>query len=445
VSNLFVLHPTPADYFQPAIAISGGLSALGVSPWLSLLLWKPVAVVALFLVVRGFINRCLADRWGRRAALALAFFFGSFTVAYGSVSAVGDLFPGFLSWGYPFALLALAAMVASILRYDRARTEGTLAWWPGVLGAIASLLHPWNGALLVAAVLGAELILPRRRPVSRSQLALPVLTMALTVLPLAYYVLLGRTDPSWRFAQAASKHFYPLSSIMLELAPLLLPALLAYRRRPQTFLSAASLVWPLAAFALFGLSTTRVAATPVHAFQGITVPLSVLAVRGIRDLGFRRLAHPVVYGCLLVAAFTVPTTYWQLNNARRMVTPRWGKDTRFILKDEHRALQYLARDPRPGGVITRVYLGEIVPAETGRATFVGDCLWSQPNCAGRQVAVRELFTGQMTPAAARQFVVSTGARFLLADCRPTASLNKLLPQIVVAVHRFGCATVYELS
>ena len=53
VSNLFVLRDTPADYFQPAVVISGGLTALGVAPWLSLLLWKPVAVIAFFFAVRG--------------------------------------------------------------------------------------------------------------------------------------------------------------------------------------------------------------------------------------------------------------------------------------------------------------------------------------------------------------------------------------------------------
>src|ERR1700760_3556379 len=31
-SSLFVLRGTPADYFQPAVVISGGLTALGMSP-----------------------------------------------------------------------------------------------------------------------------------------------------------------------------------------------------------------------------------------------------------------------------------------------------------------------------------------------------------------------------------------------------------------------------
>ena len=47
-SNLFVLRDTPGDYFNPAVVVSGGLTALGMAPWLSLLLWKPVAVVFAF-------------------------------------------------------------------------------------------------------------------------------------------------------------------------------------------------------------------------------------------------------------------------------------------------------------------------------------------------------------------------------------------------------------
>ncbi len=70
-SNLFVLRSTPADYIMPAVAISGGVSALGVAPWLALLLWKPVAVLAVFFAVRAYVRRMLAGLWARRAALVL--------------------------------------------------------------------------------------------------------------------------------------------------------------------------------------------------------------------------------------------------------------------------------------------------------------------------------------------------------------------------------------
>src|ERR1700733_4747073 len=65
VSNLFVLRSTPADYFQPAVVISGALTARGMSPALSLLLWKPVAVVAFFFAVRAYTRRSVAGVWPR--------------------------------------------------------------------------------------------------------------------------------------------------------------------------------------------------------------------------------------------------------------------------------------------------------------------------------------------------------------------------------------------
>src|SRR5437588_8520231 len=71
VSNLFVIRATPHDYFQPAIVVSGAVSRLGIAPWLSLLLWKPVAVVAVFFATWAYCGRTLAARFDRRAALVL--------------------------------------------------------------------------------------------------------------------------------------------------------------------------------------------------------------------------------------------------------------------------------------------------------------------------------------------------------------------------------------
>jgi len=110
VSDLFVLHPTPADYLQPLILVSGGLTALGIAAWVSLLLWQPVAVIAMFLAARAYMRRSLAGRGERRAALVIALFGGS-------LPAIGDAWPGFWSWGYPYALLAIAAMVGSLISY----------------------------------------------------------------------------------------------------------------------------------------------------------------------------------------------------------------------------------------------------------------------------------------------------------------------------------------
>ena len=446
-SNLWVLRPTPSDYFQPAIVISGGLTALGIAPQITLLLWKPVAVVAFFFVARWYTYRSVSGLWARRAALVLALFFGSFTSVFGSLSVLGDLIPPFLSWGYVFGLIALAAMVGALLVYDRASAQGRLAWTPGLLGALAGLLHPWNGELLIIVVGLAELLmlLPRFSwRAIRERLALPALTVALCCLPLLYYVILGKTDLSWKLARDASKHAFPLWSILLAILPLLIPAAFAIRKRAPGFLPAATRVWLLGAMILYLVSGTAAGATPLHAFQGITIPLSVLAVQGVQRLDWRRLPYPGVVATLAVAALTIPAAVYLLNFARHWAAPQTD-NANFIQRDEHRALQYLAKDPDPGGVLARSYMGQVIPATTGRRTLVGDCLWSEPNCYVRVQAARDLFHGDLQPEDARQFVEQSGARFVLSDCAVHRDLTKVLAPLTVSVQRFGCATVYELG
>jgi hypothetical protein len=475
-SNLFVLHSTPADYFQPAILISGGLTAVGVAPWLSLLLWKPVAVVAFFLAVRAYINRSLPGLWPRRTALVLALFFGSFSSVYGAFNVLGDLSPVFLTWGYVFGVMALAAMVAALVAYADARATHRRIWLPGLLGAAASSLHPWNGELLLTLIVAAEAVMALgawrgrervagpdgrrirrdgrlttrqwlvrlRRGVGRRRLIVLAVAIGGTALPLLYYAVLVKADISWNLAQQASKHSFPFWSLAIAIAPLLVPALVTYRRMPTTFLAAATRAWPVAAFGIFLLSGTGLGATPLHSFEGITVPLAVLAVEGVLMLGWRRLPRRMLIGIGLVALFTIPATYYEINEARINVAPT-PRGSNFIARDERDALDYLARERKAGGVLTNYHLGVVVPGFTGRRTYVGDCLWSEPNCSERAVNVGWLFGATATPAVARSFVLGTGARFVLADCATTANMSKLLGPIVQSEHRFGCAAVYEIG
>src|SRR5205807_1668435 len=128
--NLFVLRPTASDYFQPAVLISGAITALGVAPWLTLLLWKPIAVVGTFLATRAYAYRSLDGQLARRTGLILGLLFGSFSVVYGAFGIVGDMMPAWLSWGYPFGLMAVALIVFALLGYDRARSAGRVVWIP---------------------------------------------------------------------------------------------------------------------------------------------------------------------------------------------------------------------------------------------------------------------------------------------------------------------------
>jgi hypothetical protein len=436
-SDMFVLRSTPHDYFQPVIVISGGLAAVGVTPWLALLLWKPIAVVAALLGVRAYTRRTLPAPFDRRAALILALFFAAWGV-------VGDEWMPFWTWGYPFGLLAIAAVAFGLVSYDRARAERRFTWIAPVLGLVASFTHPWQGELLILIVIGAELVTWKRRDGLR-RLALPGVTVIATALPLAYYEALYRFDPAWHAAQQASRHVYSLSGIIVPLVPLLVAAALAYRRRPRTFIDGATRVWPFAALAIFGLSQTGISGTPLHAFDGITIPLAVLAVEGIQSVGFRRLPGWRLVAVAVVAAATIPGSVSQLKAAKYWASPQ-GHNANFVYTDERRALDYLEADPQPGGVLARAtYLGLVIPAETGRRTYVGGCLWSEPHCDARISNTRDLFLGSLKPGVARSFVRSTGARFLLKDCYSPEVVRKLLGSMVVDTKRFGCASVYQVS
>ena len=71
--------------------------------------------------------------------------------------------------------------------------------------------------------------------------------------------------------------------------------------------------------------------------------------------------------------------------------------------------------------------------------------WSEPGCLTRTALAFDLFSGTMTGATARAFVADTGARFLLSDCGANADLRATLAPVLVSVHRFGCASVYEVQ
>ncbi len=448
-SNLFVLRSTPADYFQPAVAISGGFAALGVPPWMALLAWKPVAVLCVFFGTRRYVRDSLTGKWPRRAALVLAIFYGSFSVVYGSFGVVGDLQFTFLSWGYTFGLLAVGLLLMALISYDRARARGRRVWLPGLLGAIASLLHPWQGELLIALILGVELVMWLRgagklqQPTARA-VRLPALTVVITFLPLLYYLVLGHMDLSWELARDASKHAFSIWTILLAIGPLVVFAALGYRRRASGFLPLVTRLWLPAALAIYILSATGLSATPLHAFDGVTVPLAILAVQGAGSLRVARHPRRRLLGAAAVALATVPATVYLLGYSAGLVAPTPG-NANFIAHDEQRALRYLARDRDAGGVLSRFYLGSVIPGDTGRRTFVGDCLWSEPDCIPRAQVVQDLFDGSIAPAAARSVVKASGARFVLSDCQVTGNLASALAPITVSVRRFGCAKVYEVN
>jgi hypothetical protein len=466
-SNLFTLTPSPHDYLQPLVEISALIAALGVAPWVTLLLWKPVAVGASFFAIRAFIRRSVADRTKCRVALVLALFFvpgvlvaqvvGHLHLVSGAPLArftyvADDSWVGFYSWGYPWGLLALAAMVAALLTYDRERQRKRIGGLSPVLGALASWLHPWQGGTLIVLLIATEAVSCARtgeRPPVRQLF----LTSAFTALPLVYYSVLAHLDPSWRLADASVQTPGLLWIVPLSELPLALLAVFAYARRPLTFLDRATRLWPIVALALCVFCIwTGTGGFVLHFFFDVNIPLSILAINGCSGLTARRTSRRLPgLGWVAIGVLVVVPLAAQLRFASQAVSasaqrppPQGGGDAQFVTPGELRALGYLASAPGNGGVLTSSYLGAVVPAESGRATYVGDSFWS-PAYAARVAATDDLFQGQLPATAARDFVRGTGARFVLADCssRQDRLVTELAP-LIAAIRRFGCASVYVL-
>jgi hypothetical protein len=181
-----------------------------------------------------------------------------------------------------------------------------------------------------------------------------------------------------------------------------------------------------------------IGAFPFHAFDGVTLPLAVLAVAGIMR------GWPHVRNAILIAAVVLLTVPGWMDSVRTLAAKAAsGEHGYFITPDERQALTLLERDRRAGGVVTTVSTGALVPYTTGREVYVGHDSWS-PQFHERSRRADDLFRGRLSPAEAQAFVRSTHARFLLADCRHRVDLSESLRPLLAHVTRFGCAAVYEL-
>jgi len=469
IPNRYRLEPTQASFLHPGFLLSGGLSALGVPAWLAYLAWKPVAVVALFLAVRAYVGVSLAGL-GRRCALLLALFsvpVAAFVADLLPGTSVGELYldglafdfwPGSWLWGYSFTALAVAALVAALLSYARDRRDGTIRPWTPLLGLVCSWLQPWQGATLLIVVVAAEGALALARGPAgtreRPALRLALVTVAATAAPLVYYAALSRYDPSWAIAREGNlaPEPAPLWPLAATLGPLALPALLAYRRRAPGFHAVALRLWvPVAVGVYLLIERLEVGTFPLHAVQGLSIPLAVLACEGVATL--RPASAPARRGALVagvaVGLLLVPAGAWRLVEAARSVRNAPAPsilapgEPFFLQPGERAALRRLEQGP-VAGVLTPGYLGQLVPGLTGRNTWVGVVSWT-PDFAARSALAETLFDGRMAAAEAQAFVRSTGAGLLLQDCLHPQPLEPLLRPLIASVRRFGCATVYELG
>lgn len=452
--NQFDMLPGPRRFLHPGVLISGLLHRAGLGLAASYLVWKPVAVAALFagalLYVRRFVDRAM----DRRLALVIALFGASPVAAL--VGWAGwshrfhfdfmarELWVGNYLWGYLFTAIAVGLLPLGLLAYERGRAGGrhSLLACAAAAGLVSAWFQPWQGVEFAAILLVAEAIASNRegRTPERAarDLAAP---LAAAAAPLLYYLWLSKVDASWKLADTVNDFpRWPWWVTVLGLAPLALPALLAYRLPARDFGQVALRAWPVAALAVF----YQPAGTfPFHAFQGLTLPLAVLAVLGVRArLDARGVARvPAAAWAVAAALLIVPGTVYLAKEMRDAV--HRGTQAHYLTPGEHDALAYLDRLREPGGVLAPVYSGVVVPAYTGRETWVGAGSWTPAFVLRRDYAER-LFAGRLTAGEARALTYTSGTRFLLSDCHGRADIERLVAGFTDPPRRFGCATVYRV-
>jgi hypothetical protein len=120
-----------------------------------------------------------------------------------------------------------------------------------------------------------------------------------------------------------------------------------------------------------------------------------------------------------------------------------GRQPFFLTVSERDALRDLEERPEPGGVLTPVYSGIVVPAYTGRETWIGAGSWT-PNFEQRRRLTEALFAGTLNRQAAGELIRRSGAAFLYSDCHGRADIRSLVRPFTDPPRRFGCATVYRV-
>lgn len=447
ISNLFDVAPDPHLFLDPVFAISGLLWRIGASIQLAWLVWVPVAAAALIWGFTRYIRRLLGPGGvAATSALALALFYlapatalaawlhWSATLQFGTQVVGLEMFAGAYAWGGGPAI-ALALMPVVLLSVERlldaerraaGRSAGWYAGWAGVGGLLVSWLHPWQGLTLEAIFVG--LVIWGRLARRYLPLAAPA---AFTAVPLAYFAVLSRTHSSWMTVSKANGYSHFGWWLAAAIAPAAL-ALLGFRGRRLDLQQRMLRIWPLAALVVYlALDRTWF----YHAFAGLSLPLAILTVRGVRGLRLPRAVSVAV-----LTAAIIPGLVWIM---QRLIETN---SQHFFAPGEAQALAFLSRSPRPGPVLAPAMpLGQAVPGFTGRHSYVGHYYWT-PAYPQRVALANGLFAGRLTQPEAALLVRLSRASFLLADCKhDRIDLGRLLGSLVTRRWQFGCASVYELG
>ena len=474
IANRFDMLQDTRVFLHPAFLISGVAHKLGIPiAGANALIWKPVSILVVFFGVRQYTRRVLPGVWPARVGLVLGIFVllpmssiakalgAGYKLRYNLDFITSEMWPGQQLIGYEVGAVAVFMVPLILLAVERARAGGR----PGLLGIcafgalIVMWLQPWQGVELLLIVAGVELWRWWRHAI-RPNWALTALAGA-GALPALYYAVLQRTDPSWELygktntASADPIWDWSWWAVAICIAPFVVAGWAALKRANGDWQETAVRIWPLAVLVVY---LQPFGTFPFHSVQGLSVPLVVLAVQGLTVWRPGWVPSAKWWVVPVVAFAIVPGVAHRLSMARDNIV---NKTFPYSLDPgEVKALAAIEANPLPGGVIGDAYGGLLIPAYTGRESYIGTRALT-PDFASRTDMINRMMMGAYfaaasgkpplpeTVAAARSFVRRSGAKFIFVECGGwkggAPDLSVLIAPLIRESLRFGCARVYVLK
>jgi len=288
-----------------------------------------------------------------------------------------------------------------------------------LLGGLAAWLDPWLGIELAA--VGAIMLGLNGRAAPARRLALLALPVLAALLPLVYYAWLADRDSAWSLSQLRSASIGPeWWTLLAAIGPLALVAVGGLRRNINKG-DEILLLWPLVALVTY---VTLGADARGPALEGITLPLSVLAVRAWRQLSISPLISLLVLLLAIIpgAAYSAATFRDDLNDH---IVP-FG-----LHPGEREALHALSQ--HRGEVLSTPYLASALPALAGII----------PAQASYSAAAERFFNLGHGGRAGIPDLSLRGISVVLSDCLlDRSNLAALLHPFGFRTHRYRCATLY---
>ena len=464
MGNRWDMLPDTRVFLHPAFLLSGlGVRWFGLPiEYSNLAIWKPVSIVVVFFGCRQYARRLLPAGWPARVGFILALLllppFSSISHRLGSNPKLEynfdfittEMWPGQQLLGYEIAATAIFMVPLLLLAVEKVRGGGQKWALAGCsLGALFVMwLQPWQGVELLVIIAATELWRWGRKGVAPYW---PLFSMAvLGALPAIYYATIERTDPAWALygrenrANVNPIWDWSIPTLAMALAPLAIPAIISLRNRDDSWQGTALRFWPVAVAVAYLQPTGTF---PFHSFQGLTIPLSVMAVQAFTINRPKYLPRPRWWWVVPVLfVLIVPGTVHRFQIAKTTIDHKIFPYE--FQPGERQALAWLNANQTPGAVLTDEYAGLLVPAYARREAYVGTPPLT-PEFKSRVGGMNLMMLGYATPKDAQNYVKRSGTRFVFEACAgwPFGSPN-LMPLIGPLVERrlkFGCAQVLVLK